>query len=56
MQNFCAEILRETSRRRWEHNIKVDLRKLRCQDERWIVLPQDRVQRKVKLSLCFFLN
>jgi hypothetical protein len=32
------------SRRRWEDNIKMDLREIRIGAEKWIKLAQDRVQ------------
>jgi hypothetical protein len=32
------------SRRRWEDNIKIDLRKLGIDGANWILLAQDRVQ------------
>jgi hypothetical protein len=33
-------------RRRWEYNIRVDLRKIGIDDANWIQLAQDRVQRR----------
>jgi len=32
------------SRRRWENNIKMDLRETGCKDGKWMKLVQDRVQ------------
>jgi len=33
------------SRRRWEDNIKMDLREIRIDGANWILLAQDRVQK-----------
>jgi hypothetical protein len=30
--------------RRWENNIKIDLREMGCEDMRWMELPPDSVQ------------
>jgi hypothetical protein len=37
-------------RRRWEDNIKMDLREIRIDGTNWIRLPQDRVQWRVFLN------
>jgi hypothetical protein len=34
-------------RRRWEDNIKLDLREIRIDEANWILLAQDRVQCRV---------
>jgi len=37
-------------RRRWEDNIKMDLRETGCEDGRWMELPQDCVQQQTDIS------
>jgi hypothetical protein len=32
-------------RRRWEDNIQIDLREMGCEDQRWMILALDRIQR-----------
>ena len=34
------------SRRRWEHNIKMDLQEVKCRSMDWIDLAQDRDRRR----------
>jgi hypothetical protein len=33
----------EDKRRKWQVNIKTDIKEIRCKDGAWIELPQDRV-------------
>jgi hypothetical protein len=42
---------RERSRRRWEYNIKMDLRETGIDGTNWIRLAQDRVRRRASVNM-----
>jgi hypothetical protein len=43
-------------RRRWEDNIKMDLREIGIDGENWIKLAQDRVQRRAGVNKAMHLR
>jgi hypothetical protein len=54
MQGFGRETRRKKTtrktRRRWENNIKMGLREIRCGGMEWIDLAQDRDQRRAVVN------
>jgi hypothetical protein len=58
IQNFGPKTFREetTRRRRWEDNIRIDLREAGCEGVDWINLAQDRDQWRAGLNTVMSLR
>jgi hypothetical protein len=56
-RNACSILVGKPVVRKWDNNIKMDLREICCEDGRWMELAQDRVQwRALVLAMIAIYN